>query len=147
MWCAKHSKTVTGLSSEQIWAVLSDVNNWSKWQEDIEYARLVGEFESGKVILFKPQGAPELKIQLLEVKQTKSFLDVTCFPLAKMYDLHEIIVHGQSIEIRNTLTVEGPLSFIWRKLVIEKIAASIAEQTDKLIARVIALQSQSVNLV
>lgn len=135
MWSKRHSMSFEGVRPEQVWKVWSDVNGWSKWQADIEYARLEGAFEAGQVFKFRPKGGPELDIELTEVTPLSSYADLTRFPLAKMHDAHEIVDHGDRIEIRNTLTVSGPLGFLWRKLVAEGVAASIEGQTRSMIER------------
>ena len=64
------------------------------------------------------------------------FVDVTRFPLARMIDSHELIEHGDELEIKSTITLEGPLAFLWRKLVGEGVAKGLPEQTRRLIERV-----------
>ena len=133
MWCKTHSMSFEGVRPEQVWKVWSDVNQWHAWQPDIEYARLEGEFTAGQVFRFRPKGGPELGIELTEVKPQARYADLTRFPGARMLDAHEIVDHGARIEIRNTLTVTGPLGFLWRKLVAEGVAASIEAQTRSMI--------------
>ena len=135
MWSKHHSMSFEGVRPEQVWKVWSDVNQWHVWQGDIEYARLEGAFETGQVFKFRPKGGPELDIELTEVKPLAGYADLTRFPLAKMHDAHEIVDHGDRLEIRNTLTVSGPLGFLWRKLVAEGVAASIEDQTRRMVER------------
>lgn len=135
MWCKTHSMSFAGVRPAQVWKVWSDVNQWHAWQPDIEYARLEGEFAAGKLFKFRPKGGPELRLELTEVKPLAGYADLTRFPGAKMLDAHEIVDHGDRIEIRNTLTVTGPLAFLWRKLVAEGVAASIEGQTRSMIER------------
>lgn len=135
MWCKTHSMSFEGVSPEQVWKVWSDVNQWHAWQPDIDYARLEGGFEAGQAFKFRPKGGPELDIELTEVRPLAGYADLTRFPGARMLDAHEIVDHGDRIEIRNTLTVTGPLGFLWRKLVAEGVAASIEGQTRSMIER------------
>lgn len=136
MWKSTHSQFINDLSAQQIWNILTAVNLWSEWQADIEYAKLENEFSAGNQIRFKPRGASEVKIRILEVNTSTdrmSFLDVTNFPLTKMYDLHEIIIYPDKIEIKNTIWISGILAPLWRKLVINNIASGIASQTENMI--------------
>jgi len=133
MWQKTHSMSFEGVRPEQVWKVWSDVNRWQDWQPDIEYARLEGEFETGKVFRFRPKGGPELGIEITEAKPLAGYADLTRFPGARMLDSHEIVDHGDRIEIKNTLTVTGPLGFLWRRLVAEDVAASIEAQTRSMI--------------
>jgi len=136
MWTKSYSKTVEGLNAIEVWTVWTDVNQWHTWQDDIEFAKLNGEFSKGGLIQFKPKGGPNIKLELTEVKPYSVFVDLTRFPLAKMFDLHEIIDHGEKLEIKSTIRIEGPLSFLWRKLVAENVAKGLEEQTDRLIEKV-----------
>lgn len=44
-----------------------------------------------------------------------------------MYDEHLFEATPNGLKITNTITVKGPLSFLWVKLVASKIAASLPE--------------------
>jgi len=135
MWSRSYSKTVEGLSASQVWNVWTDVNQWHTWQDDIEYAKLDGEFKKGNTFRFKPKGGPNIKIELTETKLDSIFVDLTRFPLARMYDSHELIEHGNKLEIKTTIRIEGALSFLWRKLVAENVADGMKEQTERLVER------------
>lgn len=136
MWTKSYSKMVENLSALEIWNVWADVNQWQTWQDDIEYAQLDGHFKKGNVIHFKPKGGANIELELVEVKPNALFIDLTRFPMAKMYDVHELIDHGNRLEIKSTIRIEGPLSFLWRKLVAENVANGMEEQTDRLIEKV-----------
>ena len=135
MWSKTYSKKVTGLKLEGIWAIWADINNWHEWHDDIEYAKLSGKFDSGNKFILKPKNGPKVSIELIEVNPYSKFVDLTRFPLAKMYGIHEFIQNGNEIEIKTTMKVTGLLSFIWRKLVAEKVANGEEEQTNGLIKR------------
>lgn len=135
MWTKTYSKVVDGVSTDQVWKVWSDVNQWHTWQDDIEYAKLDGEFKAGNVFRFKPKGGPNINIELTEVKPKAVFVDLTQFFLAKMYDSHELIERGNQLEIKTTLRLEGPLAFLWKKLVVDDIAKGMPEQTERLIEK------------
>jgi hypothetical protein len=111
------------------------------WQDDIEYAKLDGKFEVGNKFILKPKNASAVTIELVKVETNKCFVDLTRFPLAKMYGEHEFISFGDELEIKTTIRVTGLLSFVWRKLVAEKIAADEATQTEQLIKRGVALRN------
>ena len=135
MWSKTYSQKITGLSAKHLWKVWTDVNQWHTWQDDIEYAKLDGEFAAGKSFLFKPKGGSEIRIELTKVEPNRTFIDLTRFPLAKMYDAHEIIDHGSELEVKTTISVDGLLSFFWRKIVVEDITNGLKVQTEKLIDR------------
>jgi len=135
MWSKTYIQKVSGLNAEQLWKVWTDVNQWHTWQDDIEYAKLDGEFSAGQSISFKPKGGSEIKIELTRVEPNQTFVDLTRFPLAKMYDTHEIIEQGGQLEVKTTISMDGILAPLWRKLVAEEIANSLKAQTERLIER------------
>lgn len=135
MWTQTYSTTIDGLSAEQVWKVWTDVNQWHTWQDDIELAELQGEFKAGNYFRFRPKGGPTINIELTEVKPMSVFVDLTRFFLAKMYDSHELIQHGEQLEIKTTIKLEGPLALVWRKLVVQDIVQGLPAQTEKLIAQ------------
>jgi hypothetical protein len=143
MWQAKYEKTYPGLRKEAVWAAWAawaDVNSWPKWDSDTEFTQISGPFEPGTQFVLKPKGGPKVSIQLAEVKVLSGFTDVTRFPLAKMYGTHEMEEIPGGLKIRTAIRVEGPLSWVWRKIVAEGVAASAAKQTDELAAFVLKQQ-------
>jgi hypothetical protein len=135
MWSKTYSKKVKGLNAEQVWRVWTDINQWHTWQSDIEYAKLEGEFKVGNTFLLKPRGGPKVKIELIKVEPNRVFTDLTRFPLARMYGSHEFVIHGDELEIKTAMSIEGLLSFLWRKLVAEDVANGMREQTENLIQK------------
>lgn len=135
MWSKTYSKRVSGVTLEKVWQVWFDVNQWHTWQTDIEYARLEGEFKVGNNISMQLKEGPKVAFEIVSVAPGQEFTDVTRFPGARMFDSHELIDHGDEVEIRTTIRVKGILSFLWRKLVAENVASGMAAQTDALIEK------------
>jgi hypothetical protein len=135
MWTKSHSFITDKVTKEQIWKLFEDVNQWHQWDTGIEYAKLNGKFEKGNYFTLKPKGGPEVKVELLETKPYEGFLDLTRFPLAKMYDNHSFENTPEGLKITNTISVSGILSFLWIKLVAKKIAESMPEDMIKQIDR------------
>jgi len=131
MWTKSHTITTTAVSKEQIWRLFEDVNHWHTWDTGIEFARIQGKFDKGNHFILKPKGGPEVKIVLLETEPFRRFLDVTAFPLAKMYDDHLFEETPNGLKITHTISVKGPLSFLWIKLVAQGLADSLAADMEK----------------
>jgi hypothetical protein len=125
MWSKSHSIVTKEVTKDQIWNLFADVNNWYTWDTGIEYAKLEGNFEKGNHFLLRPKGGPNVKVELLEVLENKKFLDVTNFPLAKMYDEHLFEETPDGLKITNIITVKGLLGFLWVKLVAKKIVDAL----------------------
>ena len=125
MWTKSHSVVTKDVTKEQMWRLFANVNEWHTWDEGIEYAKMEGKFERGNHFTLRPKGGPNVKVELLETVENKMFLDVTKFPLAKMYDEHLFEETPQGLKITNTITVKGILSFLWVKIVAQKIADAL----------------------
>jgi hypothetical protein len=121
MWKRTYSTVTTEVTKEQLWKLFADVNNWHNWDNNIEYAKIDGRFEAGNSFILRPKGGPDVKIKLLETITNNKYIDVTSFPLAKMYDEHLFEDTPDGVKITNTIWVTGLLSFIWIKLVAQKI--------------------------
>jgi hypothetical protein len=125
MWTRSHSTLTKEVTKEQMWKLFADVNNWHTWDEGIEFAKMDGKFEKGNFFTLRPKGGPDVKVELLETIENNMFLDVTKFPLAKMYDKHTFEETPLGLKITNTITVTGVLGFLWRKLVAQKIVDNL----------------------
>jgi hypothetical protein len=136
MWTRTYSLKVENIDPEKIWSVWTDVNNWVAWQDDIEFAKLDSKLGLDSRISFRPKGGPTIELKIVEFLDKKKFTDVTKFPLAKMYDAHELLINKNVTEIKTTISIEGPLSFIWKMIVARNIVKSLPKQTNALLERV-----------
>ena len=125
MWTKSYSITTKEATKEQMWKLFADVNNWHKWSTDIEYARMEGGFQKGNHFLLKPKKGPRVKIELVETIENKKFVDCTKFPLAKMYGTHTFEDTPDGLKITTTITVEGILGFLWKKIVAQNIVKGL----------------------
>ncbi len=122
MWTKSHSIVTKEVTKEQLWKLFSNVNQWHTWDSGIEYAKMEGKFEKGNRFILKPKGGPKVNIALVEAIENKTFTDYTKFPLAKMYGKHDFTETPDGLKITTTMTVKGPLGFLWRKIVAQGIA-------------------------
>ena len=125
MWSKSYSITTKDATKEQMWKLFSHVNTWHIWDEGIEYAKMEGKFEKGNTFELKPKGGPKLKIKLLETIENTKFVDLTNFPFAKMYGEHTFEDTPQGLKITTTMSVEGILGFLWRKIVAQNIVDNL----------------------
>ena len=131
MWTRSHSIVTDEVSGEQMWKLFADVNNWHTWDEGIEFAKMTGKFEKGNFFTLRPKGGPNVRVELLDTAENRMFLDVTKFPLAKMYDKHTFEETPQGLRITNTITVKGLLGFLWRRLVAQKIVDNLPADMEQ----------------
>lgn len=133
MWQRTYSRIYPKVKRETIWDIWKDVNNWDKWDPDIEYARMTELFQEGSHFIIKPKGAGEVSLQLVEVEKLKKFTDHFKFFGAKLYGTHEMMETTEGLKMTSTLHVSGPLTFLWVWLVAKNIADTIPVQMDSLI--------------
>src|SRR5579862_2456895 len=117
MWVKSYNKIYQNVKKEDVWRIWSDVNNWPKWDKELEYCKMDAVFTEGSQFILKPKGGPKVKITLSEVKPNHKFTDYCKFLGATMYDAHELEETSDGLRITNTITVTGPLWFIWVYLV------------------------------
>ena len=132
MWKRSHSKVFKSVDKEAIWQCWSDVNRWHEWVPNIEYCRLDKPFVAGNRFTLKPKGASAVSVELLEVEKGQKFTGCTRFFGATLYDTHEMRNDTNGIRVTVTLKVTGPLGFLWRKLVAEKIEATLPKLMQNL---------------
>lgn len=133
MWLKQFSKVYFGVRKEDIWRAWSNVNEWPKWDNELEYCDMRSDFALGTQFILKPRGGPRVKITLSEVIPHQKFTDYCHFFGATMYDDHELIEEATGLRITNTISVTGPLTFLWVHLVAKKVAASVPQNTDNLV--------------
>lgn len=127
MWTKSHSIVTKEVTKEQIWKLISNINKWNLWDDTVEYSELLGTFEAENYFILKPKGGPKVKIKLIEVIENQKFVDMTSFPLAKMYGEHLYEETKEGLKITVTMSVKGILSFLWIKLVAQGIVDNLHE--------------------
>jgi len=85
MWTRSYSVVTKEVTKEQLWKLFADVNNWHTWTKVSSMPSWKANLKRG-ITLCCGQRRPNVKVELLETIENKHFLDVTSFPLAKMYD-------------------------------------------------------------
>jgi hypothetical protein len=133
-WQQGYSVVVQGVRQEDIWRVWQDVNNWHRWDTDIDFAKLEGPFQSGASFVLKPKGGPQFKLEFTEIVPFVSYTDFTKFPFAKMYGIHTMKPTDDGLELECRIRIEGPLGFVWRKIVGEGVVRGLKKQTEQMVA-------------
>jgi len=133
MWEKSYSITVPDVEPSQIWAIWSDINIRPKWDDDTEWATIEGCFEKNAIYCMKIKGGPKLKMKITECIPNHLFTDTYQFPLARLDGIHKMEPVSNGLCITTTIRITGPLFWFWRKLIAEKIVATLPHQTDLLV--------------
>ncbi|MCH9613379.1 MAG: hypothetical protein SP1CHLAM54_03780 [Chlamydiia bacterium] len=87
----KFTHTVeTKAPPEQIWRIWEDVENWKRWDKDIEYSEIDGPFQAGTKGTTKFFETPSFKTLLTEVKPHQLFIQEAYLSFAKVVSNHSM---------------------------------------------------------
>ncbi len=108
-------------SSNKIFALYMDVNNWSKWDPEIKESFIDGEFKEGTTGFLKPMSGPKSKFVLTKVIQNKSFTAKTTLPLCNIYFERNLISNSSSTKVVHRIIFDGFLAPLFGKLLGNKL--------------------------
>ncbi|MEC7276309.1 MAG: hypothetical protein VXV96_08310 [Bdellovibrionota bacterium] len=133
MWSAEYQKEFIGIEVKSIWNAWVDVNNWPKWDKELEKTLLESPFEIGTKFLLKPKGGPNVTIEITEINPLKTFTAVARFPLAEMHNFHELIETENGLIIKSKISVTGALGWLWRIIVVQGVTDVVPKQLEELV--------------
>ncbi len=134
MFTQTYSTTTTAVTQEQLWKLISDVDNWPQWNKHITSTRLHGQFAARSSFDFKPTSGPKVKIDLVDVQAPHAYTDLTRFPFAKMVGEHTYQDTPDGLKISITMRLSGPLAFVWNQLVLKSIMSHLPAEVEMQIA-------------
>ncbi len=131
MITATYSIVTREVSKEQMWKLMSNVDGWKEWDPTVEYSKLEGNFVTGSFFTLKAVKAPRVKIRLADVRAPGYFKDETSFPLATMNGEHWYEDTAEGLKITVTMTITGPLSWLWNKIVMNDIVKNLPDDVAR----------------
>ena len=131
------AKTIqqTKASPETIFNIWADIDGWSDFDQGIEWAKLTDTFTTGGHYTLKPKGGPKVKATITLVKPNEKFIDVSHLPGAKLIFDHTISTRNDATEISITMTLHGPLTWLWVKVLGKDQQADLEKSTANLIVK------------
>lgn len=97
----------TSAPPEKVWAIWTDVANWSEWDTELSESSLDGAFGLGVVGKLKPKSGPVSPFRISQFDAEKSYTLTMKLPLSKLsvyrhlhvrsdktYFTHEVSFHG-----------------------------------------------------
>lgn len=132
MWQFSHSIT-THKTAEQIWKKYASPETWNTWDHDTEYAKLNGPFAAGSTIDFKPKGANKIKTVIAKCEPLCQVTDVTKLPLATLVFDHVLEQTSAGLRVTHTVSISGPLTFLWKRIIGYKIKAGLPTSMQNLV--------------
>lgn len=124
MFYFEHTET-TVATAAQLWRRYADAPTWPDWDHEVERAVLHGPFAAGTRGVLKPVGGPKTKFVIAELTERVSFTDVSSLPLATMTFAHRIEPTDVGSQFTHTVTISGPLSLLFGRIIGRKVAAGL----------------------
>lgn len=121
-------------SPEDIWNIWKDVSNWPKWDHDLEWSRINGEFTVGTMGVLKPKGWFSSEFKITDLALNRSHTETTYMPMTTLTFLHQLEkVNDGKLKITHKLTVAGLLApLLWCTMRL-KLKKTVPEALDNLI--------------
>lgn len=131
MWQAQY-ETTTDVPAEKLYRAICDINNWNKWDGELEWTKLEGVAGVGAAFTLKPKDGPKVKLMIDEMRPYLQ-VDTAHFFLGKLRHSHEYVQVGDKTSVRFKVETWGVLGFFWRKVIGENQIKAAAKQTQALI--------------
>ena len=135
MWSSSHSVTAAGVTRQQVWAVWSDVAAWPRWDTAAEWVRPAGPMAVGQTYRIRPRQGPAATGTFTRVDPGHGYSDATPLFLCKLGFDHDVadLPDGRGVTITHRVTLAGPLSFAFARLLGRRIAAGSPAVLDRLV--------------
>ena len=111
----KHTLTTTA-PSQTIWELWTEVQNWTTWDNEIEWAKIDGAFIKGQTGKLKPKSGPTSKFQITTCIPNKQFTTVSKLPLAQLIFDHQLNSDDNKTIVMHQILITGPLAWLFYKI-------------------------------
>ena len=128
-------KRETTATREQIWELWADVPNRTRWDRDLEYAKLDGPFRTGSTGEVKLKGQPSRKFLITYCEQLEGYTDRFFLPFYGKMDWHHTIREtGGGREVAFRIEVSGPAALILAPIMRNILRDGLPPSVDKLVS-------------
>ena len=131
MW-TKSVTLKTNATRAQLWKLWTDVENWNKWDKEVAFSILHGEFKTGTTGILKPKKGPKSKFKLIAVSELNAFTSRSFLPFTKMDFFHEINEKDGELFITHGVKITGLLTFLFSRVIGEKIIQELPKSMENL---------------
>lgn len=132
MYWSTEAFAVTGAPPSVVFAIWTDVSRWKEWDHEVTDSKLHGEFEVGINGTLKPRGGPSSRFTLSEVTSNVSFSDVSKLPFTTLEFEHTLVESEDQTTIYHKVTMRGPLTFLFRRIIGRKIKRGLPVAVSQL---------------
>lgn len=93
-------------TSESIWALWTDVNNWPAWDHGLQECTLEGEVKVGQTFKLTPKNGIQFTTEITELKENERFCDLTKTPFGKIVGSHIVEQTKNGIKVTHVIHAE-----------------------------------------
>ncbi len=141
MLIVKHTVETTA-SSEAIWEIWQDVNNWNTWDHSIEFSTIDGPFKAGTTGILKPKGGPLIQTKLTAVEPKKLFIDEAKLTLARIIISHYLTESNGKTYVTHQIEMTGPLAFFFAFVIGRNMKKNLPQEMATMIKKAESLKLQ-----
>nr|WP_295771623.1 SRPBCC family protein [Rhodoferax sp.] len=128
--------TTTSAARATIWALWTDINNWSSWNVGVAHAQLTGPFVNGATFSMTPSGQDAMTSRLVRVEEGVAFTDETVLGDICVTVEHRIEpLDASKLRVVYSAHVTGPGA--------EHVGAMVTEDFDDVLAALVKLAESS----
>lgn len=139
MFIVKHT-IETKATPAQIWEVWQDVENWKKWDEEIEFSEIDGPFQAGTCGRTKFANTPVCKTLLTQVEPYKLVVQESSLSFAKVISYQFMSQTAGKTQVTFQVEIRGPLSFFYAWILSRFIKKKIPAEMEEMIKRVLMVE-------
>lgn len=110
-----------------------DHATWPQWSPDTEWVRLDGPVEQGMTGALKPVKGPKAKFTISTLRHDHEYTDTTHLPGAKLVFRHLVTQRDGRTRLDVDVSITGPLSPLWRRILGKQFKASVPADLRRLI--------------
>jgi Polyketide cyclase / dehydrase and lipid transport len=137
-----HWQTESSLKADlepaRVWRdAYAEVDAWPKWNAEIRRARLDRPLALGAVARIVFRTGLRLRFEVVEYDEGRLFTDESRLPGARMGHRHLVEpAAGGGCRLTNTIYIEGPLAFFWRRVLGPAAARSLPAAQNAIVSLV-----------
>ncbi len=113
-----------------------DHSSWHEWDSDTESVAVNGPVRAGATGRFKPRGAPAVPFTVLVCERPREYTDVSRLLGARLTFQHLATPTDAGTALEANVTLEGPLAWLWSRIMGKSFAASVPAALERLVALV-----------
>jgi hypothetical protein len=130
------SRLEAGVAPAEVWSkAYVDAGAWPEWNAEIKRATLDGPLALGTEARIVFRTGLRLRFRVVEYEQGRLFTDEARLPGARMGHRHLIdVVDGGGSRLTNTIYIEGPLAWLWRRILGPAAARTLPDAQRAVVA-------------